>query len=265
MHSQFLNIDGKKISKSAGDDLSLPGLEKRWYDPLDLRYFFLTAHYRSFQDFTWEHLDAAKNTRKNLKKKVNTWINEIENAEIDKRIKRHLSGIEFADTSVSYQDFLEWSKNRLSALKETLQEFPIDEKYLPETDRLFWQLYDQFDTMVSPLLDDLNMPELLGNLNGVEWRLEKLISLVDDSLFPRYHVKYFTLLFFKYFEDNIFKIWLFDAAEELIIPAEIIALAQERVEAKKNKDYKLADMIRENLAKQGRYIEDTPSGFKITR
>jgi len=24
MHSQFLNIDGKKVSKSAGDDLSLP-------------------------------------------------------------------------------------------------------------------------------------------------------------------------------------------------------------------------------------------------
>jgi cysteinyl-tRNA synthetase len=38
--------------------------------------------------------------------------------------------------------------------------------------------------------------------------------------------------------------------EEVIVPDEIMTLAQERVEAKKNKDYKLADMIRENLAQQ---------------
>jgi len=43
---------------------------------------------------------------------------------------------------------------------------------------------------------------------------------------------------------------LFDAAEELVVPAEITTLAQERLDAKKNKDYKLADMIRENLAQQ---------------
>ncbi|MBP7062023.1 hypothetical protein KBA84_04395 [Patescibacteria group bacterium] len=51
-------------------------------------------------------------------------------------------------------------------------------------------------------------------------------------------------------EHNVLKLGLFEEAEELVIPAEITALAQERVEAKKNKDYKLADMIRENLAQQ---------------
>jgi cysteinyl-tRNA synthetase len=38
--------------------------------PEDLRYFFLSAHYRSFQDFTWEHLEASKTTRNNIIKKI---------------------------------------------------------------------------------------------------------------------------------------------------------------------------------------------------
>ena len=37
---------------------------------MDVRFFFHQAHYRSFQDFTWEALDAASRARKNLSKKV---------------------------------------------------------------------------------------------------------------------------------------------------------------------------------------------------
>ncbi|MBP7062025.1 hypothetical protein KBA84_04405 [Patescibacteria group bacterium] len=43
---------------------------------MDLRYFFLSAHYRSFQDFTREHLEAAKSTRKNLKQKIQSLIKD---------------------------------------------------------------------------------------------------------------------------------------------------------------------------------------------
>lgn len=74
MHAQFLNINWGKVSKSAGDDLSLPGIIERGYEPEDLRYFFLQAHYGSFQDFTWEALEAAKAARSNLKKKFQTYI-----------------------------------------------------------------------------------------------------------------------------------------------------------------------------------------------
>ncbi len=70
MHVQFLQIDGGKISKSKGHDLSIPGIIKAWYTPADLRYFYLTGHYRSFLDFTREALDAAKSSRQNLVKKL---------------------------------------------------------------------------------------------------------------------------------------------------------------------------------------------------
>lgn len=70
VHCQFLNIDATKISKSLGNVFSLPDIQAKWFDALDLRYFYLQAHYRSFQDFTRESLEAAKSGRKNLQKKI---------------------------------------------------------------------------------------------------------------------------------------------------------------------------------------------------
>ncbi len=74
MHWQFLNINWSKVSKSKWDDLSIPGIiqHKNWYEPFDLRYFYFTWHYRSFLDFSWEAMDAAKKTRKNLRVKLHS-------------------------------------------------------------------------------------------------------------------------------------------------------------------------------------------------
>ncbi len=218
MHSQFLNIDGKKVSKSAGDDLSLPWLEKKWFDALDLRYFFLSAHYRSFQDFTREHLEAAKSTRKNLKQKIQSLIK-------DKK----------------------WSmgSSLLTLSAELLSEQLLD----PFVKELHQKLITEY-------IDDLNSPNALAHIHYHLWVASKDILNFDiEELF----------VVLERWEHNVLKLGLFEEAEELVIPAEITALAQERVEAKKNKDYKLADMIRENLAQQWWYIEDTPNGFNITR
>ena len=68
IHYQFLNIDGQKISKSLGNVVYLREVFEHWYSAYDLRYFFLQAHYRSFQDFTREQLESASKARKNLKK-----------------------------------------------------------------------------------------------------------------------------------------------------------------------------------------------------
>ncbi len=70
MHSEFLQVNATKISKSLGDDLSLPWLAAKGYSPLDLRFFFFTGKYNNFQDFTWEALEAAKTTRHNIIKKI---------------------------------------------------------------------------------------------------------------------------------------------------------------------------------------------------
>ncbi len=76
LHWQFLNINGAKVSKSAWDDLSIPWLIAKGYSALDIRYLFFTAQYRSFLDFSWEALEAAKTTRHNLIKKLYNYVGE---------------------------------------------------------------------------------------------------------------------------------------------------------------------------------------------
>lgn len=59
VHYQFLNINGQKISKSLGNIVTLEDVFSKGYQAQDIRYFFCQAHYRSFQDFTREALEAA--------------------------------------------------------------------------------------------------------------------------------------------------------------------------------------------------------------
>ena len=52
---------------------------------------------------------------------------------------------------------------------------------------------------------------------------------------------------------------------EAEVPAEITALAEARVAAKKAKDFKQADAIRDELKAKGWVIEDTPKGIKLKK
>ena len=49
------------------------------------------------------------------------------------------------------------------------------------------------------------------------------------------------------------------------IPAEILAMAEARTEAKKAKDFKKSDAIRDELKSKGWIIEDTPKGPKLKK
>lgn len=60
MHGQFILVDGEKMSKSRGNFYRLADIEKKGFDPLALRYLYLTAHYRTYLNFTWEALQSAQ-------------------------------------------------------------------------------------------------------------------------------------------------------------------------------------------------------------
>jgi len=66
IHNEHLLINGKKMSKSLGNIYCLDDIINKGYSPLDLRYFFLQAHYRSKQNFTWEALEGARIAREKV-------------------------------------------------------------------------------------------------------------------------------------------------------------------------------------------------------
>ncbi len=70
LHNEHLSVNGGKMSKSEGTAYSLQDVIDKGYDPLALRYFFLQAHYRSKQNFTWEALQAAEKGLSKLKQTV---------------------------------------------------------------------------------------------------------------------------------------------------------------------------------------------------
>ncbi len=71
VEGEHLKMEGKKMSKSLGNLLTLRDLEQKGFDPLDFRYLTLTAHYRSPLSFSWKSLEAAQRARRNLMRKSN--------------------------------------------------------------------------------------------------------------------------------------------------------------------------------------------------
>jgi len=70
LHNEHLMVDGTKMSKSEGTAYSLEEIKKKGFDPLALRYFFMQAHYRSKQNFTWDALLGAQTALNNLRSEV---------------------------------------------------------------------------------------------------------------------------------------------------------------------------------------------------
>ncbi len=60
LHNGFLNIDNRKMSKSLGNFFTVREISEK-YDLQVLRFFMLSAHYRSPLNFSGELMESAKN------------------------------------------------------------------------------------------------------------------------------------------------------------------------------------------------------------
>jgi len=95
--------------------------------------------------------------------------------------------------------------------------------------------------------DDLNTPKALAVL----WELVR-----DEKAQGKYQaIKKM---------DEVFGLKLFEK-ETVEIPSEIKSLAEERLSAKKNKDFKKSDEIREKLRSLGWNIKDSKEGFELEK
>lgn len=66
MHNAFLNIDNKKMSKSLGNFFTVRDIAEK-FDLQVLRYFMLSAHYRTPLNFSAELMEAAKNSLERIR------------------------------------------------------------------------------------------------------------------------------------------------------------------------------------------------------
>ncbi|HDP74081.1 MAG TPA: cysteine--tRNA ligase [Candidatus Woesearchaeota archaeon] len=61
VHCEHLLVDGKKMSKSAGNYYTLKDLLEKGFSPRAIRYAFLSTHYKQQLNFTIKNLENAEN------------------------------------------------------------------------------------------------------------------------------------------------------------------------------------------------------------
>ncbi len=66
VHGTHLQVDGGRMAKSLGNFYTLADVEAKGFSAMDLRFFYMTAQYRSSLNFTWESLQSSHNSLKKL-------------------------------------------------------------------------------------------------------------------------------------------------------------------------------------------------------
>ena len=100
MHNAFLNIDNKKMSKSEGNFFTVRDISEK-YDLQVLRFFMLSAHYRSPLNFSGDLMEAAKNGYERIVNSVSNLNYLLDNT------KQHLKTEEEIKNLVEIKNYVE--------------------------------------------------------------------------------------------------------------------------------------------------------------
>ena len=146
----------------------------------------------------------------------------------------------------NFQNFtweaLEQAKNERAGLIKKIQNLTQTSEQASTED---WKL--RFD---EALADNLNTPKLLSELHSA-------LSKSGSELLPLLHE----------LEEKVLKIWLFStetpASQE--VPEAIVSLAEQRKQAKAEKNYALADELRTQITQAGWEIKDTKEGYELSK
>jgi len=212
MHNAFLNIDNKKMSKSAGNFFTVRDISEK-YDLQVLRFFMLSAHYRSPLNFSADLMEAAKNS-----------------------LDRILTGVD----------------NIKSAIKRD-NKAPISDAELSNLE-IAKVLKDKF---VAAMDDDFNTADAIS-------AIFELIKLSNTTLNETSTAEYAKGLL-KVIEPLCDVLGIITERKTEILDSEIEDLIEQRTQARKNKDFALADKIRNDLLERGIVLEDTREGVKWKR
>ncbi len=66
LHARHLLVNGQRMGKSKGNAYTLENIIEKDFSPMDLRMLYVSAHYRSQMNFTWESLEQARKNKEAL-------------------------------------------------------------------------------------------------------------------------------------------------------------------------------------------------------
>ena len=155
--------------------------------------------------------------------------------------------------SSHYRQALDWNNNVVHQAKKLLDKLY---KILADIEDIqASKINDSSLEFISPLLDDLNTPGLLANLNKM---IKDFRSISDEGL-PEFKSKMLLATNLMGICQENYLDW-FSHNDKNLDTHKVAKLISERLDAKKKKDFEKADKIRQKLVDMGVEIKDTESG-----
>jgi len=230
IHNGLVTVNGQKMSKSLGNYITLKEIYEK-YHPDVLRLLVLSVHYRSPLDFSWEKLEETKKAYERLKNAVEE-LQTLEKLPEKPDFEGHL----YNAKSKAEQDFY------------------------------------------SAMSDDFNTPEAFAAIYG----LVREMNILKDKAVKEGGISKKALNSYKEAADFIYKttkdiFGFFDSLKPCTDVEEVKQIEKEksqideelvtilidvRNKARKEKQFGIADYVRDTLKEKGIILEDTPVGTK---
>jgi len=206
VHNGYINVDNQKMSKSLGNFFTVRDVLKE-FEPETVRFFMLSAHYRSPINFSKDLMQQAKTGLLRL-------YTCIEN---------------------------------LTFLKQSAKNGDVDEK-------ISAMLKQHKQAFCEAMEDDLNTALAISVLFDMVRDINTVVT--RDTSLETLDLALNILL------ELGAVLGLLQAKKENSLDEEIEVLIEKRQQARKDKNFALADQIRDTLKQQGIILEDTQSGVK---
>jgi cysteinyl-tRNA synthetase len=204
LHNAHLLVEGKKMSKSAGNFFTLRDLLAKGWTGREIRYALISCHYRDPLNFTFDGLQAARSALQRM------------------------------------DEFLLKMQDAAGC----------GQPALPTTPAGRGGLTAPFDAALD---DDLNISAALA-------ALFEFIREANKRAVPQEEAAGILATW-----DALDQVLGFGMPVQAEAPSEVLKLVADRQAARKAKDFKRADAIRDQLAIMGWTIEDTPTGPRPKR
>ncbi len=235
LHNGMLDIDGEKMSKSLGNFKVLDDI-LTLIDPLTLRYFLISARYRDKLDFSKDNLHKCQSA-----------VERIVNA--CREAARTLSGQTMDEHWKSEEDLCQFNDDFTAAMNDDINT-PMAIGELSKLVTHVNTVRTEVENGQMPSTKLARSLALLQDLREV-LGLSPELELPDDT-FDEESTENLKALVQELVEG-------FDQGSESLNPPDLIQLLiDERTKARKEKNFQLADQVRDKLSAIGITLEDKP-------
>ncbi|EDM78253.1 cysteinyl-tRNA synthetase [Plesiocystis pacifica SIR-1] len=258
-HLQLLNEEGQpiKMSKSLGNVISIGDLVAK-HGPDAARWYFGVTHYRSSLAFNWQLLDEATKGFDKVRRAVKMIADrlaEVDDAELRVPTVGTYAGLREGDAAVprERQSFGHGALGEINArFMDRFIAAMDDDMGTPKATAAVFDYVNELFAAGIETNEALDAASLLAAYRCLTRHLWVLgVEFPDERLFPE-------------LAADCFAVASGDSAREEALAGAVDKMLLLRQQARKDRDFAKADLIRDLLTEAGVSVEDTPKGPRWT-